>query len=493
MQENGTKTTRPDNEIDPSTLLRDYRGTARLLSYLLRATMRKTSADTLGQDRYWNRARELADSLLPLVVAERNVVGMYRALCARFDIDATGSDSQYGPIEAWLPEGRIRWDRALGSIDLRMLRFVTHDLRDLIATFACEYPSEADEQAFEGLSLIESTGQWKATLPTQLIAPRAWRTVWTLTKPMAHGHDDKYGNVVLFRRQREINPVWGKACDVPFMAGNAVRGLWRRLVMGDYLTRVGLTWTDLHPTRSHSLKSGGAVAGGADKAKINLATRKQTRTLCPAWDLIAGCIDQQVMMGRLRVHDATLVCKETAWKVKPFVAPDMEYQAFEDSIPSAVEMTTLRLGTRQRDRELDGGDGVQMLWNTELLQAGSQIVHTLQPAGMESCSEVTLSALAHLLALFRSDAAVGASTARGYGQIAFDPYQPGPETPALPSPEIYTDYLVKHRDAIRIWLTQGTVTDEPPPKSGGRGGKKTKEKPVPVPDATPDLFEEHDA
>src|SRR5690606_42087131 len=56
--------------------------------------------------------------------------------------------------------------------------------------------------------------------------------------------------------------------------------------------------------------------------------RRRARELCPPWDLFAGCIDQQIMQGRGRIGDATLVCKETAWKVHQVVAPDVPLREF---------------------------------------------------------------------------------------------------------------------------------------------------------------------
>src|SRR5690606_17693372 len=126
--------------------------------------------------------------------------------------------------------------------------------------------------------------------------------------PMHHGADQKSGNVQLFRRHAVFDPLTGKRAFVPFLSGNSIRGLWRDMVMGRWLQLLGLKASDLPTVRAHALLAGGAVAEGADGATVNNAVRRRARELCPPWDLLAGCTDQQIMSGRARVSDATLVC-----------------------------------------------------------------------------------------------------------------------------------------------------------------------------------------
>ena len=55
--------------------------------------------------------------------------------------------------------------------------------------------------------------------------------------PIFHGGDEKTGSVVLLRRMKFI--VDEEPTDVPYISGNAVRGVWRRLIFKDMLEKIG--------------------------------------------------------------------------------------------------------------------------------------------------------------------------------------------------------------------------------------------------------------
>jgi hypothetical protein len=288
---------------------------------------------------------------------------------------------------------------------------------------------------------------------------------------MHHGADDKSGNVNLFRRHVVFDPLTGRRAYVPFKAGNAVRGLWRDMIMGRWLSLLGLKASNIPTERAHALLAGGAVAEGADTATVNNPVRRRARELCPPWDLLAGCTDQQIMSGRARVGDAVLVCRENAWKVREAVRPDLDVEQFAATLPAASEMTKLRLGTRQKHADIPGSSDIQMLFNTELLIQGSQMVHSVTLWGLDGVSEVTASCLADLLGEFRAVGSVGAGTARGFGGIAFDAYERGPDAPELPPPSIYLDYVASRRDEMLAWAMRENEPDAPAPKVKGRGRK----------------------
>jgi hypothetical protein len=445
---------RPSRLIDHAALERSASSCRRLVAYLLRATVKRVSRDAVGGDRFRSLSSELADCLVPLVVSERSALAFYRALCARFSVDATGGDGDgqgWGPVEAWLPEGRLRWDRLLAAIDYRHLRLVAHENAALLATFACAPEAEGEDAVFAAFTEPATGASYRPTLPGTLIQPRSYSTVWTLTSPMAHGADEKTGNVTLFRRHRVKDALTGEHCYVPFVSGNAVRGLWRDMVMGRWLRLLGLSASDIPPARAHALLAGGAVDKGADTAAVNVDVRRRARQLCPPWDLLAGCTDQQIMAGRARVHDATLVCRETAWLVRPIVAPTLPLADFAASLPESSECTTLRLGTRHAHRDVAESDGSQMIYNSELLIPGSQMVHSFQIWGIDSVDPVTQGCLSDLLEDFRDVGTVGALASRGAGLIAFDRYQSGPGTPALAPATVYLGHVEQHRAEMIEW------------------------------------------
>jgi len=449
---------RPEAELSHKDIQSTIHATRRLLAYLLRASVLRVSRERIGEHRYSSLSGELASSLIPLIVSEKSPLGFYRAFCTRFDIDPTGGDSEYGPVEAWLPEGRIRWDRALAAMTIANMRVVVHENPDFLATFARERDVE-DDTLFACFPDPVETGGFRLELPKSLLLPRGWVSVWTLVSPMHHGADEKHGNVQLFRRERAHDPLTGKPSYVPFLSGNGIRGLWRDLVMGRHLQLLGLKATDIPPARAHAILAGGVVDKGADSATVNNVLRTRARDLCPPWDLIAGCTEQQVMSGRARVGDAMLVCRENAWKVREAIAQAVPLADFAASLPSCVEMTTLRIGTRQAHRDVEPLGDVQMLFNIEVLCAGNQFVHTIQLYSLDGVSPVTASCFAYLLREFLEIGFVAAGSSHGHGQIATDGYIARPGTPELPSPDLYLEAVERRHDEMIEWLMMTNPKD----------------------------------
>ena len=439
-------------------------------------------AEALGSHRYSCVSSELSNALIPLVVSERSCLAFYRALCTRFSVEAAGGPDDYGPIELWMPTGRLRWDRALSAIDYADMRLVIHENPGFLETFASSSTRDMDDdllraeyESFDAYPETTKGGRARLQLPAQLIQPRSFRTVWTLTSPMAHGADEKSGNVNLFRRHRVVDALTGSHAYVPFMAGNAVRGMMRDMVMGRWLGLLGLKASDIPPARAHALLAGGNVEQGVDTGNVRVDVRKRARALCPPWDLLGGCTDQQIMAGRARIHDAVLVCRENAWQVHQALGVETKaLDEWAETLPEAAELTQLRLGTRHAHRELEDSGGSQMIFNVELLLSGAQMVHSFQVFSLDGVDQVTASCLADLLEDFGAHGVVGAQNARGMGLIAFNPYEPGPGTPELPDPTIYLEYVDAHRDEMIEWAMMRGEPDAPARASGkgGRGGKK---------------------
>lgn len=463
----------PNNEAPSRSAIKTNR---RLFAYLLRGTKLRISRDKIGDGRWRSLTTELSNALLPLVMSERSVLGFYHRLCERFAVEPSG-DADHPPIEAWLPERRVRWDQACAALDYRELRTVIRESPEFFATFACS-PTDADaDSLFDAFPDPIQTSGYRPTLPKALISPRCHRAVWTLTSPMFHGADDKTGNMSLFRRHSVPDPLTGTVNEVPFVSGNAIRGMLRDLGMGAHLQLLGLKSTEIPTARAHALLAGGAVESGADTGTVNNVIRTRARTLCPPWDLIAGCIDQQIMSGRARVGDATLVCRETAWKTQSVLAPDLTPGAFAASLPSCDEMMEVRQLTRHKHADIPGSEGVQMLVNFELIREGHQMLHTIQVWGLDGVEPTTASFLAYLLGEFQALGSLGIGAGRGFGSIAFDGYEPGNGAPALPSPDIYLAYVESRRQEMIDWAMGIGEPAAPAPKT--RSARKGTSTPVP--------------
>jgi hypothetical protein len=448
----------------------------------------------IGQNRYNNLSSELENALVPLVVAEKSTLSFLRSLAARFNVSLSGS-REYGPICAWIPDQtqpkgfhRVRWERVAGMLEYKRLRLVIMESPALFASFAMSRPLrwpedkvtiEAEEHDLASFPELIQPNRMMLALPRNIIPTKSFTTVWNCTSPLVHGADEKYGNVSLFRRQRTIDRVTGEPAYVPFMSGNAVRGLWRDLIVARYFELLGINPSAVPPSLVHALFAGGSIESGADTGKVDVALRRLVRKLCPPTDLLGGCIAGQIMGGRIRVHDAIVVCKENAWLVKEKIAPEKELTELHESLPDAADLSQLRLLTRQKHAEYDNSDGVQMLVNTEALLPGTQLIHSFQVFGLDGVHPITQACLADMMFCFEGQSTVGAGNARGYGLIAFDAYKPGPGTPQLESAETYWNFIETNKAEITeaIFAAMQPKSDKNEPAKTakkGKGGKKTE-------------------
>lgn len=471
-----------------------------LLAYLLRALTRKIDRETIGKERYRNLTTEMADHLRAAAVASRTSMQFIATIAERFGVDLA-NDGEGRPLAAFVPEALagdlpgasyegarvVSWAMIAQHTPLEALRILVneHDGPAFYVSFAQVKPSADDVQFFRAPE-PEKGDRWVGMIPSESMqSPKQHRAWFTLVSPLAHGHDEKAGNVVLFRRQRQADPFTEEHALVPIYTGNAVKGAWRDVFFARMLRAIGvLPERDLSPRRAQELFSGGTIESGADGAVAKLDVRRRARRTIPAIDLLGGCIEQQIMTGLLRVHDCTLLCRENAWKLYRMMAPmgrsgaPLSFEDFRASLPPADDLTILRLGTRHAHRDLPGGgEGVQMLWNTEALLPGARLMHSFSLMSLSTISSLAKSCLADLLQDFADTGLLGAQTARGPGQISTTGYVPAEKADPLPTPDEYQSYLASHRDEILDWL--GATKDDaapaeeaPAPAKKGRGVKK---------------------
>ncbi len=469
------------------------------LAYLLRAIARRIRREDIGADRYRNLTTEMADHLRAAAISSRTSTQFLSIVAARFGVNLS-DDGEGRPIAAFLPEALagdlpgaiyegsrvVSWAMIARHTPLEAFRILLneHDGPAFYVTFSQVRPSEEDVQFFS-VPEVPVGDRWAGMLPAEdMQSPKQHRAWFTLVSPLAHGHDDKAGNVVLFRRQRQVDPFTGEHALVPIYTGNAIKGAWRDAFFARMLRAIGVRpEADLSPRRAQELFSGGTIESGADGATARLDVRRRARQTIPAIDLLGGCVEQQIMSGLLRVHDCTLLCRENAWKLYRMLAPvglsgePLTFEDFRASLPPADDLTVLRLGTRHAHRELPGGgEGVQMLWNTEAIMPGARLMHAFSIVSLSTVSSLAKSCLADLLEDFSDTGLLGAQTARGYGQIATTGYTPAAKADPLPSPDEYRTYLAEHKHEILAWLVgakddPAEVQEEQPAKKG-RAKKK---------------------
>lgn len=230
-----------------------------------------------------------------------------------------------------------------------------------------------------------------------------------LVSPAFHGGDEKTGSEVLFRRMKLYHR--GRLVDVPFISGNALRGVIRRLVFKDLLDRLGYTIGSLR--LYHALFSGGVLETVDESTPaIDIELRRRIRSLLPPLSLLGTAIGNQVIEGKLKVMHLLPVCKETIeyhedWVITRF--PD-------NAARSCYEYLDWVFHTRRAEekRQSKEEQAVQMLYRFEVLVPGTMLYTRIV---CSDCTDLELSALAHMLELFKAHGQIGGKPATGYGRF----------------------------------------------------------------------------
>jgi hypothetical protein len=459
----------------------------RLTAYLLRSLVRRIRASVA--DEY--RLKRLPEELGSAVRGEHRD-GMWATtwldrLAERWGVSLAGDADDTYPLAAWLPEGRASWIVA-GSVIRRMdLAHLVEECGPFLATFATMARSDDDDALLASLELpAEVTNPWTLPLPTSAVRPvRLWATL-TLTAPLAHGADDRDGNVSRFRTERRFCPLLGRAVEVPFYAGNAWRGQVRDLLALDLAELIGMTPQEMSPAMAHSLFSGGSLEAGSTSNGADVAMRRTLRALLPAVDLLGGTYSNEIFDGLLRVVDALPLCRETASTLAHIVAPDVAaggtaaVRAWSERLPWVQDLYETRQLTRHAHRDLEVADGdksAQMIVRTETIRAGTQWVHGVGLAAKDRLvSPLTAAALARALRLFVASGAIGAGSARGHGTFATDGYRDA-DSDGAGDDAPYVEHITAHAAEIREVLRGARSL------ASGRAAKGKSAKAKPVADA----------
>jgi len=265
----------------------------------------------------------------------------------------------------------------------------------------------------------------------------------TTVSPLAHGSDIKAGNATLFRRRQVITPG-GAVMDLPYYAGNALRGQMRDLLADDFLSVLGLSTDRSKPSISlwffHAIYAGGVLdeSGAKITAKLEAALGKNgslrtdgirmLRNMLPALSMLGSAMGNRIIGGRICVGDLRPGCIE-----------------WGGGYLSANELTEHLFLTRRDDyesrKEEDKHAG--MIATTECLKEGVLLFGGIDLSS--HATEMERSALGRGLELLTQRGLLGANNNRGFGKIILS-------IENAPDPVPYTDYLKNNRDDIVVYL-----------------------------------------
>jgi len=258
--------------------------------------------------------------------------------------------------------------------------------------------------------------------------------------PIQHGGDEKTGSVPVLRAIQIWDQRAGQHVRLPFVSGNAIRGMLRRLCMHDLVARLGM---DMTTKLYHALFTGGILESTAGEAggEIDLALRRVIRDTLPPLALFGTAIGNQIIQSSLKVDHAMPVCSEYADYLEPG-HPALNDPRIRHSVRT---FTDVSFATRRDDLRAEREDeeqARQMLIEFEAFVPGTLFVHgfTLVYPG-----EIEVACLGHVLELWREQPYLAGKSSSGYGRVRFA-YEP--DLDATP----YLDFVAEHRDDMVVVL-----------------------------------------
>lgn len=261
--------------------------------------------------------------------------------------------------------------------------------------------------------------------------------VVTCLSPLAHGADTKAGNATLFRRMDVLGEAGGEVMQLPFYAGNALRGQMRDLLAVHLHDALGAPKLALW--FFHALFAGGALVEGGikllDKAlgangAVKVEGMRRFRDMLPALSALGGALGSRILSGRVMVGDLRPRCIE--WGAA-------------DGLPAAELFDWQYLTRRDDNAENRAEDEAHhgMIAMTETLKSGTVLDGGICFCGHES--DLERAAIARGLLLLREHGFLGAENRRGFGQVSI-------EFGAALDPTPYDEFLVRERGSILAYL-----------------------------------------
>lgn len=234
------------------------------------------------------------------------------------------------------------------------------------------------------------------------------------TTPLAHGGDVKAGNASLFRRMDVLSNT-KYVLNLPYYAGNAIRGQVRDLLADHFLQALDITPNKTNPPIElwffHCLYAGGALeeASKATAAISKFAgataqkseSIKYIRDMMPALSLLGFAVGNRILSGRCGFGDWRPICKEWGYPNTKVNAGDL------------IEWVFL---TRREDHEGHEDDkNSSMIANTECLKVGTGLSGGVNISA--HANEIEIGALAKGLQLLQERGHIGAENRRDLGGV----------------------------------------------------------------------------
>lgn len=215
------------------------------------------------------------------------------------------------------------------------------------------------------------------------------------------------------------NLVFEKKFDrVPFISGNSIGGLLRRLLIYDFCKRIGIK-RDIFVEKNddilidrdiyHQLMTGGNITENTEFEDIDF--RENFLRMCPPIALLGSAVGNMTIRGRIAIGDMQLECREMLTGDEPYY----RFLSVDFGTRQDTEKHETEIGIN--NRELKAKTTPQMIYYHEVISKGSVFDHWYK---LETDSEVLISCFWRGVKLFKDTPFFGAKRKAGLGLMELD-------------------------------------------------------------------------
>lgn len=261
----------------------------------------------------------------------------------------------------------------------------------------------------------------------------------TCLTPIHHSSFDDTGNTVTLRRFEWYTNKGLK--EIPYIEGNSIRGKLRRLVMKDFVDRVGFMPTT--PRFYHLLFSGGKLekVKSNEVGLVNLEMRRLVAELIPPLGIFGTAWLNQTIGGhKMKVGKALPVCSELNGMYY-----DSKRYGLEDP-PSFYDLTSdttiYHWDELKAKREADENP-YQMFIEKECFIPGTIFTHEFY---LKDATPPEEGFFRNMIDLWNLDPFIGANSGTGFGKLRIEYF--GDVFDSLEPSETYFEHIEANRDEI---------------------------------------------
>jgi len=235
----------------------------------------------------------------------------------------------------------------------------------------------------------------------------------TALSPIHHGGNEKTGSEVLFRTMKF--KIGSEFLDIPYIDGNAVRGILRRMIMKDFLEKT--SYGDFKSVRAYHTFFSGGVLETVEKdsqGSLSLELRRTIREFLPPLSLFGSTYGNQAFSGKMIAGKILPLCRELAEQGMIQTTKEI------DSLPSFHELKDFIFQTRRDELRAERNDdeqAVQMLINFQVLIPGSEFAHYFH---LSDTTPVEEGCFRRCISLWQQHPYIGGKQSSGQGEIKFE-------------------------------------------------------------------------